>query len=120
MEEKKSINVLVGANIKRERERYGYTQEQFSELIGFETKSLSAIERGIVGVSLPALKRICQVLSISSDRLLFGETTPPSCTLDLVQRLERLTPAQYRIASDMLNKILEAFYLSEPDSDENS
>lgn len=47
MNQKKQINSIVGQNIKREREKAGYTQERFSELIGIGPKSLSAIERGI-------------------------------------------------------------------------
>ena len=41
MKRKKELNVIVGANIKREREKAGYTQDQFSELFGIGSKSLS-------------------------------------------------------------------------------
>lgn len=46
MNEKKDINVEIGANIKREREKAGFTQERFSEMIHFGVKNLSAAERG--------------------------------------------------------------------------
>ena len=58
MQDRKDINILVGANIKRERERAGLTQETFSEMIGLGPKSVSAIERGTVGVSLATLKKM--------------------------------------------------------------
>lgn len=112
MNEKKEIDILVGANIKRERIKAGYTQDTFSELIGIGTKSLSAIERGTVGVSLTTLLRICKVLSISSNSLLF-ENTPKNDIQALTERLERLTPKQFEIANSVLCKMLEAFALSE-------
>ena len=62
MDGRKDLNVLVGANIKRERERAGFTQDRFSELLGIGSKSLSSIERGVVGVSLSTLLRICDIL----------------------------------------------------------
>lgn len=112
MNEKKEINILVGANIKREREKAGYTQERFSEMIGIGTKSLSAIERGTVGVSLTTLLRICKVLSISSNTLLF-ENTPRNDVQGLTERLEHLSPEQYEIARVIICKLLEGFSLSE-------
>lgn len=87
MNNRKDINILVGANIKREREKAGYTQERLSELIGVGTKSLSAIERGTVGISLSTLLRICKVLSISSNSLLF-ENTPKNDVQAIAERLE--------------------------------
>ena len=112
MKDKKEINILVGANIKREREKAGYTQEQFSEMIGIGTKSLSAIERGTVGVSLTLLVKICNTLCISSNVLLF-ESTPKNDVQSITERLERLSPKQYDIANGMLCRLFEAFSLSE-------
>ena len=108
MSEKKEIDLLVGNNIKRERVKAGYTQEKFSELIGIGRKSLSAIERGTVGVSLSTLLRICKVLSISSNSLLFEES-PKNDVQAITERLERLTPEQFSIANDILCKVMEAF-----------
>lgn len=90
----------------------GYTQEAFSKRIGIGTKSLSAIERGTVGVSLTTLLKICKVLSISGNSLLF-ESTPKNDVQAITQRLERLTPEQFAIANDVLCKVLEAFALGE-------
>ena len=108
MSEKKEIDLLVGNNIKRERIKAGYTQEKFSELIGIGTKSLSAIERGTVGVSLTTLLRICKVLSVSSNSLLF-ENSQKNDVQAITERLERLTPEQFTIANDILCKVMEAF-----------
>ena len=108
LKEKKAINVEVGARIQRSRERAGLTQDALAERVGLEPKSISAIERGVVGISLETLKNICQTLNLSSDALLFGvdgENDPRALTA----MLERLTPRQFAIAEDMLSKLLEAF-----------
>jgi transcriptional regulator with XRE-family HTH domain len=114
MNEKKEIDLLVGSNIKRERMKAGYTQEKFSEMIGIGTKSLSAIERGTVGVSLTTLLRICKVLSISSSSLLF-ENSQKNDVQGITERLERLTPEQFAIANDILCNVMEAFSVSSHD-----
>ena len=114
MTEKKDLNILVGNNIKREREKAGLTQDQLSEKLGIGPKSLSSIERGTVGVSLSTLLKICNVLSISSNSLLF-ESSHKNDVQAITERLEHLTPAQFEIANDILGKVLAAFALSDPE-----
>lgn len=113
MREKKELNVKVGLRIKQARENAGLTQERFAELVSLATKNVSDIERGVVGVSLGTLKRICETLSVSSDSILFGipgdrNANDPD---GLVERLGNLPAAQYKIAVDVVNKLLEAFAL---------
>lgn len=112
MTEKKALNIMVGENIKREREKAGFTQEEFSELIDLGPKSLSAIERGVVGISLSSLKKVCDVLSISSDTLIFGDI-PTQDVRDLADCLARLSPKKYEIANDVMSKLLQAFALDD-------
>ena len=113
MTRKQELDILIGGNIKRERTKAGYTQESFSELIGIGTKSLSAIERGTVGVSLSTLLKICNVLSISSNSLLY-ENSHKNDVQAITERLEHLTTEQFEIANDILCKVLAAFALSDP------
>ncbi len=110
--DKKQLNCLVGSNIKRERERAGYTQDQFSELVGIESKSLSAAERGVVGVSLITLLKICEVLSISSETLL-QEKSASNDVKSITGQLERLTPAQFEIVQNVIGNLIKAFGLHE-------
>lgn len=106
--EKRTGDIFTGINIKRERELAGYTQEQFSEMIGIAPKSLSAIERGTVGISMITLRKICTVLSISSDTIVFGDV-PQNNVTQITRKLERLTPKQFRIANKMISILLESF-----------
>jgi transcriptional regulator with XRE-family HTH domain len=112
LKEKKDINIEIGNRIKKAREMAGLTQDRFAELIGMGTKNISAIERGAVGVSLSSIKKICLILSISSDDLLFESRTENDMST-LTSRLKRLPPEQFNIANDILNKLLEAFAISD-------
>ena len=112
MKEKKNINVEIGIRVKREREKAGLTQSRLAELLDMGTKSISAIERGEAGVSPASLQNICRALSISSDRILF-EREAQNASQVLIERLERLSPEQIEIASEILNKLIEAFEITQ-------
>jgi len=114
MKEKKPINVEIGQRVKQNREAAGLTQEAFAEMVGLGVKHISAIECGAVGVSLNTIKTICRVLSISSDAILLEDTSKNDVSA-MTARLERLSPKQFEIAEDVLNKLLEAFALGDAD-----
>ena len=108
MSEKKNIDKLIGENIRRERIKAGYTQDQFSEIIGIGTKSLSAVERGVVGISIVTLIKILKTLSVSANSILF-EGTEKRDVSSITERLERLSEKELEIANDVLMKVIEAF-----------
>ena len=108
MKGRKNLNVLVGANIKREREKAGFTQDQFSELLGIGSKSLSSIERGVVGVSLTTLLKICDILHISANALLY-EQNKNNDVNSIAMQLKMLSAEQFEIASDVMANLIKAF-----------
>ena len=108
MPEKKNVNISIGRRIKSAREAAGLTQERFAELVGMGTKNISAIERGVVGISIPALIRICDVLSVSSDSLLFDGCRNADVNR-LCSRLEGLSEKQFEIVKNILINVMEAF-----------
>jgi len=112
MREKKEINVRIGSQIKQARESAGLTQERFAELVALAPKNVSDIERGVVGISIGSLVRVCETLSISSDEILFGGAVENDASV-ISERLSRLSPEQFRITVDVINKLFEAFALSE-------
>lgn len=115
MKEKKPINVEVGQYVKQCREEAGLTQETFAELIGLGVKHVSAIECGAAGVTLTTLRRICDVLSVPADVLLFGtpNETEQNIRISELQilssKLSRLPPKKFRVVKDIIDKLLEAF-----------
>lgn len=109
-------NQILGENIKREREKAGYTQERFSEIIDMTPNNLSAVERGVAGVSLKTLRRICEALKVSADDLLFGQREKSDGEA-LIRKLERLDAWQMRIVQEVLSALLEAFALKKEDGE---
>ena len=73
MREKKEINIQIGEQIRLAREQAKLTQEQFAERIEVSPQYISDLERGVVGISIPTLKRACVALGVSSDQILFGD-----------------------------------------------
>ncbi len=108
MDCKKEVNVIVGANIKREREKAGYTQDQFSEMLGIGPKSLSSVERGVVGVSMTTLLKICDLLHVSPNVILL-ERTHKNDLEGILTQLEQLSPDRFDLAAEMIGVLLKAF-----------
>lgn len=110
MKEKKAINIQIGEQVRRAREQAKLTQEQLAECIEVSPQYISDLERGVVGISIPTLKRLCTNLCISSDQILFGER--PMNDGDALLEKCRLLPArQFSILSDIIHKFIEAMSL---------
>jgi len=62
----------VGKRIRTKRELLGYSRERFAELLDITPKFCSDIELGIKGMSIPTLCKIADVLTLSTDYILFG------------------------------------------------
>ena len=108
MKTKKELGVQIGGEIRDARARAGLTQEQLGGLLWLDTKNVSDIERGVVGVTTATLKRICERLAIPCDWLLFGNPEIDDAEY-LVRRLERLPPAQFSAVETFFNQTLALF-----------
>ena len=88
MQEKKRkpINVQIGANIRKYRELNGFSREILAEKLNISPRFVANIEVGAVGISLSTLKRTCEVLGISADRLLWDDVAD----LGLDRRIKQL------------------------------
>ena len=112
MRERKEINIEVGRRVRRAREAAGLTQERFAELIGVSPQNVSCVERGLAGVSLTVLRRMCQILRVSSDALLLDRPGGGDAEA-LARRLERLPPEQFRVVQEIINHVLELTSLAD-------
>ncbi len=110
MREKKPINVQIGTNIQLAREHAGYTQEKLSELVGLTPNHLSAIERGVSGASLEVLQKLCHLLGISADHLLFGSGNTDDEALMLARRLLLVPPERRPYVNQIICALLELSY----------
>lgn len=107
MREKKEINVEVGRRIRQARESAGLTQERFAELVGISPQNVSCVERGMAGVSLTVLRRMCQILTVPSDTLLMGGGLGENEVEALAVRLRQLPPEQFQVVREAIDRILE-------------
>ena len=108
MREKKEINIQIGNEIRKARERAGLTQEQLGELVSLGTKNISDIERGVAGLTMTSFKRVCEKLSLSADILIFGDRDMDDVTY-IAERLKRLPPEQFKAVETFINQIFLLF-----------
>ncbi|MEG1548207.1 MAG: helix-turn-helix transcriptional regulator [Clostridia bacterium] len=111
MKIKKDINIQVGERIKAMRERSGFTQEHFSEMIDVSAQYISDVERGNVGISITTLKKMCNVLCVSSDTILFGQQHATNID-HITEKLRNIDPEYLPILQIVINKYLEAIAIS--------
>ena len=90
--------------IRKAREDAGYTREKFAELLDVSVSYLAEVERGRTNVSVKTLLKICSVLGLSADYVLFGEQRD-SDTL-LLEKIHRVDPKYLSLLTDMINHLL--------------
>lgn len=64
----------IGNNLKNQRIKNGYTQEALAEKAGISTAFYANIERGAKGMSVFMLKKLSDILEVSTDYLLCEES----------------------------------------------
>jgi len=106
MRVKKEINIQIGEQIKVARERSGMTQEQLAEAIEVSPQYISDLERGVVGISIPTLKRLCTSLGVSSDQILFDRQAE-GYALAIGERCKGLSDRQFQLVLDIIDRLLQ-------------
>lgn len=109
MRVKKEINMQTGERIRAAREERKLTQEQLAEQIEVSPQYISDLERGVVGVSLATLKRLCVVLNVSSDRILFGQETQGHAAL--MEKCRGLSQEQFSLLLEIVDRYTRAVEL---------
>lgn len=102
--EKKEINVLVGEQIRLYRDKSGMSREQLAELMGVTPRFVADAELGFVGVSLTSLKKICEILGISADRLLWKKE---DSAVSLAEKLSHVDEQWIPLIENLIQKQLE-------------
>ena len=108
----KEINVQIGERCRHARETAGYTQERLAEQIGVSTQFLSDAERGITGMSVSTLIKLCNVLSVSADYLLLGrDNNDDTPALSFYSRIQRLSAQERNLIEEVTNLMIQYFHL---------
>ena len=90
--------------IRRAREQQGYTREQFAEKLDVSVSYLAELERGRTGISVKMLLKVCDLLGLSADYVLFGEErSADALLLDKIHRIDdRDLPLLNKIVGELL------------------
>lgn len=90
--------------IRQARENLGYTREKFAEKLDVSVSYLAELERGRTGISVKMLVKVCNVLGLSADYVLFGtERTEDANRLDAIHRIDdQYLPLLDKIIGELL------------------
>lgn len=107
MREKKEINIQIGEQVRIAREQARLTQEALAEKIEVSPQYISDLERGVVGIALTTLKKLCCALGVASDQILFGTQSQERGVI-LSNICNALTEEQFALLLEMVNCFVKA------------
>ncbi len=90
--------------VRKARENLGYTREAFAEKLDVSVSYLAELERGRTGISVKMLIKVCNVLGLSADYVLFGEERQEDAMrLDAIHRIdEKYLPLLDKVIGELL------------------
>lgn len=98
-----------GERIREVRKALGLTLEKFGDKLGVKKNTLSALERGVNGLTDQMAKSICREYNVSYDYLIYGEGDPFD---DLPQTILDELCIQYEL--DDIDRQIIDLYISLP------
>lgn len=81
-----------------------YTREQFSELLEVSVSYMAEVERGRTGISVKMLIKICNLLGLSADYILFGEEAEE--TKQITDKIKRIDKKYLPLLNDIIKDLL--------------
>lgn len=96
---------MLHMRIRQAREQQGYTREQFAEKLDVSVSYLAEVERGRTGISVKMLVRICDLLGLSADYVLFGEERKTDAML--LDKIHRIDDKYIPLLNKMIIELLE-------------
>ena len=91
--------------IRKARESMGYTREKFAEKLDVSVSYLAELERGRTGISVKMLIKVCNVLGLSADYVLFGtERDEDALRSDNIRRIDsKYLPLLDKVIGELLS-----------------
>ena len=83
----------------------GYTREKFAEKLDVSVSYLAELERGRTGISVKMLIKVCNVLGLSADHVLFGEArNKDAMRADNIRRIDdKYLPLLDKVIGELLS-----------------
>lgn len=107
-----SRSIEIGKRIRAQREILGITREELAEQIGVSARFCYDLEMGLKGMSVTTLYKLVDILGVSSDYLLFGETPKDTGCAAGISLVESCPPEK----REYLNKIISCYLQALKDS----
>lgn len=92
-----NYKIDFGKRLKKERKLRKLTQEQMAEKLDISLKHYGAVERGLTGLSTENLIHLSNILGLSLDYLLKGESSAAASPLNEIDELFLSCPPSKRI-----------------------
>ena len=110
MEDNMPDYYLIGQNIRKFRKAKRMSQESLAERIGISTTHMSHIETGNTKLSLPVLIELSQILEVSTDSIIFGDSGRDAELpgRQIAELLESSSTKQQRIISEVVSAVKTA------------
>lgn len=90
--------------IRQAREQLGYTREQFAEKLDVSVSYLAELERGKTGISVKMLIKVCDLLGLSADYVLFGEER--NADTMLLDKMHHINDKYIPLLNKMITELL--------------
>ena len=97
----------MGSRILSRRKQLDLTQEELAYHAGITSQTISTAELGKKGLRPGNIVKLANAPDVSTDYLLRGQVTSIDRN-SLLERIEKLSPAQYHHLEDIINSFLAA------------
>ena len=99
---------VVGARVRAIRKQMGWSQECLAEMLDCSVPYLSYIENGYKNMSLEMLVKVCQILGVTADELLFANRASSVDSFDdaIMRLLSQCTPFEKKVILESLKSII--------------
>ena len=101
-----SMCKAIGERVKEHRNLLGYTQEQFAEKLDISLRFVADIELGKKGMSIDTLIKMCELLSVSADYLIWGKGE--KAENNLAALTAELSEDEMKHAEDLMRTFVKA------------
>ena len=98
--------IEMGRRFRQAREQHGWSREALAERAELSVSFIADLELGNTGTRLENFVRLCQILGLNADYVLFGETVAPIQRIaDLLRDQDEKTA---RLAEQVVAALLQA------------
>lgn len=111
--DKKQLNEVIGARIRKRREDLGCTREQIAERANISVQFLFDIEKGNKSMTTMTVVKLAEALSVSTDDILRGMVRDDDgYSIEIARLLSPLAPEQRELAEEMLRLFVRGVSMS--------